>query len=137
MASKPTPSPEDRCHDSPLFFEPPARSPAWRPSLKVSLIEPGNYRSEIGRDTVAQVEAAVARNPNSPFQQQMRNMVTAMGSYDNDPEPDSVAAAAVHALFDPNPKMRYLVVPVARQAEVTIRKAIDEVVQLNQRHPFS
>lgn len=105
--------------------------------VRVSVIEPGNYKSEIGRNTVAQVEAAVARNPNSPFLPQMKNMVTAMGNYDNYPEPDAVADAAIHALFDPNPKMRYLVVPVARQAEVTIRKAIEELVQLNQSHPFS
>ncbi len=105
--------------------------------VKVSVIEPGNYKSEIGRNTMAQVEAAVARNPNSPFLPQMKNMVAAMGNYDNYPEPDAVADAAVHALFDPNPKMRYLVVPAARQAEVTIRKAIEELVQLNQSHPFS
>jgi hypothetical protein len=64
-------------------------------------------------------------------------MVAAMGNYDNYPEPDDVAAAALHALFDPNPQMRYMVVPAARQAEVTIRKAIEEVVQLNQSHKFS
>jgi hypothetical protein len=30
-----------------------------------------------------------------------------------------------------------MVVPQARQAEVTIRKAMEELVQLNQRHAFS
>jgi NAD(P)-dependent dehydrogenase (short-subunit alcohol dehydrogenase family) len=102
-----------------------------------SLIEPGNYRSEIGRNTTAQAEAALKRLTGTPFEQQARSMVAAMGNYDNYPEPDDVAAAAVHALFDPKPKMRYMVVPAARQAEVTIRKAIDELVQLNQAHKFS
>ncbi|MEX2282928.1 MAG: SDR family NAD(P)-dependent oxidoreductase [Gemmatimonadota bacterium] len=105
--------------------------------VRSSLIEPGNYRSEIGRSTTAQAEAALKRLTGSPFEQQARNMVAAMGNYDSYPEPDDVAAAALHALFDPNPKMRYMVVPVARQAEVTIRKAIDELVQLNQGHKFS
>jgi NAD(P)-dependent dehydrogenase (short-subunit alcohol dehydrogenase family) len=105
--------------------------------VRSSLIEPGNYRSEIGRNTTAQAEAAAKRLAGTPFEQQARNMVAAMGNYDNYPEPDDVAAAAVHALFDPNPKMRYMVVPAARQAEVTIRKAIDELVQLNQAHKFS
>jgi NAD(P)-dependent dehydrogenase (short-subunit alcohol dehydrogenase family) len=105
--------------------------------VRSSLIEPGNYRSEIGRSTTAQAEAALKRLTGGPFEQQARNMVAAMGNYDSYPEPDDVAAAALHALFDPNPKMRYMVVPVARQAEVTIRKAIDELVQLNQSHKFT
>jgi NAD(P)-dependent dehydrogenase (short-subunit alcohol dehydrogenase family) len=105
--------------------------------VKSSLIEPGNYRSEIGRSTTAQAEAALKRLTGTQFEQQARNMVAAMGNYDNYPEPDDVAAAALHALFDPNPKMRYMVVPAARQAEVTIRKAIEELVQLNQAHKFS
>ena len=105
--------------------------------VRSSLIEPGNYRSEIGRATTAQAEAALKRLTGTPFEQQARNMVAAMGNYDSYPEPDDVAAAALHALFDPNPKMRYMVVPAARQAEVTIRKAIDELVQLNQAHKFS
>lgn len=105
--------------------------------MKVSLIEPGNYRSEIGRNTTAQIERAVAAHPDSPYQAQMKGMVTTMASYDSYPEPDEVAKAALHALSDPAPKMRYLVVPAARQGEVTIRKAIEELAQLNQAHPFS
>ncbi len=105
--------------------------------VKVSLIEPGNYRSEIGRNTQAQVEAAAARAKGTPYEAPMQRMVAAMGNYDNYPEPDDVAQAAMHALFDPAPKMRYMVVPAARQAEVTINKAIEELVQLNQAHKFS
>jgi NAD(P)-dependent dehydrogenase (short-subunit alcohol dehydrogenase family) len=105
--------------------------------VKVSLIEPGNYRSEIGRNTAAQVEGAAARAKGTPFEAPMQRMVAAMGNYDNYPEPDDVAQAALHALFDPAPKMRYMVVPVPRQAEVTINKAIEELVQLNQAHKFS
>ena len=105
--------------------------------VRVSLIEPGNYRSEIGRNTTAQVEGAAARAKGTPFEAQMQRMVTAMGNYDNYPEPDDVAQAALHALFDSAPKMRYMVVPAARQADVTINKAIEELVQLNQAHKFS
>jgi NAD(P)-dependent dehydrogenase (short-subunit alcohol dehydrogenase family) len=105
--------------------------------VRSSLIEPGNYRSEIGRNTMAQAQAAATRLAGTPFEEQARRMVAAMGNYDTYPEPDSVAAAAVHALFDPAPRRRYMVVPQARQAEVTIRKAIEELVQLNQGHQFT
>lgn len=103
----------------------------------VSLIEPGNYRSEIGRNTMAQVEAAYERAKGTPFEAQMQAMVRAMGNYDSYPEPDAVATAALHALQSAAPQPRYMVVPAARQAEVTIRKQIEELVQLNQKHPFS
>lgn len=105
--------------------------------VKSSLIEPGNYRSEIGRNTMAQVQDASARAKGTPFETSMQRMVAAMGNYDSYPEPDDVAKAAVHALFDPSPKVRYMVVPQARQAEATIRKAIEELVQLNHGHAFS
>ena len=105
--------------------------------VKSSLIEPGNYRSDIGRNTLAQVDAALARARGTPFEAPMRNMQAAMGNYDNYPEPDDVAKAALHAMRSPAPQARYMVVPAARQAEVTIRKAIEEMVQLNQAHQFS
>ena len=92
---------------------------------------------EIGRNTTAQVEAALARLTGTPFEEQARRMVAAMGNYDNYPSPGDVAAAASHAMFDPKPRMRYMVVPAARQAVVTIRKAIEELVQLNQGHAFT
>ena len=45
--------------------------------------------------------------------------------------------AEEHALFDDHPKMRYMVVPNQGQAEITIGKALEEIVQLNQDHLFS
>jgi len=43
----------------------------------------------------------------------------------------------LHALFDPAPRLRYMVVPNQGEAEVTIRKAIQELVQLNQDQAYS
>jgi hypothetical protein len=58
---------------------------------------------------------------------------------DREPEADPIAVskAAMHAMFDENPKRRYMVVPNQRQADITIRKAIEEVVQLNQGQEYS
>ena len=41
------------------------------------------------------------------------------------------------ALFEANPKRRYLVVPDASEGERTIRTAIGELAQLNERHAYS
>lgn len=45
--------------------------------------------------------------------------------------PDEVATAVFQALSDAKPKRRYMVVPEQAQAEVTIRGAIDVLMQLN------
>jgi NAD(P)-dependent dehydrogenase (short-subunit alcohol dehydrogenase family) len=90
--------------------------------VKVSLIEPGNYRSEISRNAAVRM----GLGPDSPMADRSRFK-----------EPDEVAAAVVHALFDANPKRRYLVVPEEREAELTVTKAIEELVQLNERQPYS
>jgi NAD(P)-dependent dehydrogenase (short-subunit alcohol dehydrogenase family) len=105
--------------------------------IKTSLIEPGNYRSEIGRNTMAQVEAMTARTKGTPYEAPMSGMRNAMLGYDTYPEPDAVAAAALDAIRSPTPQARYMVVPAANQAAVTIRKQIQELVQLNQNHPYT
>jgi NAD(P)-dependent dehydrogenase (short-subunit alcohol dehydrogenase family) len=88
----------------------------------VSVVEPGNYNSHIIRNAVAR-ERIVAR--------------PATVDQSTYPEPDAVAMAVEHALLDPSPKRRYLVVPTQDQAERTIRKQIEQLVQLNEGHPHS
>ena len=88
--------------------------------VKVSLVEPGNYRSEIGKTASERL-----------------GVKTALADRTKYPEPDDVAAAVASFLVDANPKRRYLVVPVQREAEITIKKALQEIVQLNQQHRFT
>ncbi|MBK8250143.1 MAG: SDR family oxidoreductase [Gemmatimonadetes bacterium] len=102
-----------------------------------SLIEPGNYKSDIGLNTMATIQAAADRAKGTPFEQPSLNLVRAMGNYHNYPEPDAVARAALHAFTSPKPQGRYMVVPAANQALVTVRKAMEETVQLNHGHQFS
>jgi NAD(P)-dependent dehydrogenase (short-subunit alcohol dehydrogenase family) len=88
--------------------------------VKVSLVEPGNYRSEIGKTASERLGVQTPLADRSKY-----------------PEPDDVAAAVASFLVAANPKRRYLVVPVQREAEITIRKALQETVQLNQKQPFT
>jgi NAD(P)-dependent dehydrogenase (short-subunit alcohol dehydrogenase family) len=85
--------------------------------VKVSLVEPGNYNSQIGASAEKRTGAATGIGDRSRFKQ-----------------PDEVAEAVELALFEPDPKRRYMVVPNQQEAEVTIRKAIQELVQLNEGH---
>jgi NAD(P)-dependent dehydrogenase (short-subunit alcohol dehydrogenase family) len=86
----------------------------------VSLIEPGNYDTDIGK-------SAVKRTGTD-------NRMADRGRFK---KPDEVAAAVELALFEDRPKRRYLVVPEAREAEITLRKQIEELAQLNEDQPFS
>ena len=88
--------------------------------VKVSLIEPGNYNSQIGASAEKRRGAAAAFGDRSRYK-----------------EPDEVAAAVELALFEPTPKRRYMVVPNQHEAEITIRKAIEELVQLNEGQPYT
>lgn len=85
--------------------------------VQVSVIEPGDFNTRIALNAVDRIGA----DPGLPD----------MGEYD---EPDAVAAAIAHALFDECPKRRYLVVTRSLEAERTIRKQIAQLVQLNEGH---
>ena len=105
--------------------------------VKVSAIEPGNYRSQIGVTLKKRMEAKGIDIEGSPYEPEMQGMLDRMNAIPQGKDPLEVAKAAYHALFDDNPKMRYMVVPNERQAEVTIKKAMEEMVQLNQGQPYT
>ena len=103
--------------------------------VKVALIEPGNYGTEIGRNFIARIDTSIVKG--SRFEAQMRNTINSMRQFENNPPPDSVATAVYDAFTNATPKMRYLVTPIASQANIAIRKVVEELVQLNDAHPYS
>jgi len=106
-----------------------------RSGVRVSLVEPGNYGTEIGKNMLARLDTSIVRG--SRFETQMRGAIAAIGGFERNPPPDEVADAVLDALTSANPRMRYLVVPVQNQAEVVIRKLMTEIVQLNDSQKFS
>ncbi len=89
--------------------------------VKVSLVEPGKYNSQIAI-TAEKITGSV--DPRFANRSRFK-------------EPDDVAAAVEQALFEPSPKRRYLVVSEQSEAENTIRKVIEELVQLNEGQPYT
>ena len=98
--------------------------------VRVSVVEPGNYNSDIVKSALVRMgaDSPAAHSPGSFVMNPDRS------SYK---EPDDVAAAVEKALFEPAPKRRYLVVPNQREAEITIRKQIEQLVQLNEDQLYS
>ena len=79
--------------------------------VRVSLIEPGNYGTEIGRNLLARMDTSIVKG--SRFETQMRSTINSMRAFENNPPPDDVADAVLDAMSNAIPKMRYLVVPGA------------------------
>jgi NAD(P)-dependent dehydrogenase (short-subunit alcohol dehydrogenase family) len=103
--------------------------------VRVSLIEPGNYGTEIGRNLIARMDTSIVKG--SRFENQMRGTINSMRQFENNPPPNEVADAVLDAMTSSDPKLRYLVVPVQSQAAIVFRKLMDEIVQLNSGHKFS
>ena len=88
--------------------------------VAVSVVEPGNYNTQIG--------ASAEKRTGGPSRLSDRSKYKS---------PDEVAAAVALALFGPDPKRRYMVVPNQYEAEITIKKQIQELVQLNEGHAYT
>lgn len=105
--------------------------------VHVSAIEPGNFNSSIGETIVDRLESGNIDLESERFGDRLRNMASTMSDRSRFPEPDAVSAAALAALDAPVPQRRYMVTPSQREAEITIQKAIEELVQLNGDHAHS
>jgi NAD(P)-dependent dehydrogenase (short-subunit alcohol dehydrogenase family) len=88
--------------------------------VHVSIIEPGAFSTNLARNAVGRL----GRDPGLPNLTLRRS-------------PQDVAAAVEQALFDPKPKRRYLVAGTAEEARMTIKKQIEQLVQLNEGHAYT
>ena len=107
--------------------------------VQVSVIEPGNYRSNISMSVRERRGVMDDAQRASPYADYYEGRMEGSADRSQYKDPDEVADAAMHALFDENPKLRYMVVPNREEAGWTIGTAIREMVQLNegQEHSFS
>lgn len=88
--------------------------------VRVSVIEPGSYNSDIAKNALRRQ----GLDPKSGDRTQFK-------------DPDEVADAVERALSEANPQRRYMVVPDQQEAETTIRKQIEQLVQLNEGQRYT
>lgn len=105
--------------------------------VKVSAINPGNYRSKIGTKESAVLAKQPYAQPGSPYAESIAADIEYLADRSMYKEPDDVTAAIMHALFDEAPKANYLVVPNEEEAGWTIRKILEETAELNADHEYS
>jgi len=105
--------------------------------VKVSAINPGNYRSKIGIEEAVVLAKQPYAQPGSPYAEEIAEHIEYLSDRSMYKEPDEVTAAVMHALFDESPKANYLVVPNEEEAGWTIRKIIEEMAELNADHAYT
>ena len=88
--------------------------------VAVSIVEPGTYNSAIIKNAYERTGMNAGGVDRSMYK-----------------EPDDVAIAVEAALFEPQPKRRYMVVPSADQADITIKAQIEKLVQINEGQPYT
>lgn len=104
--------------------------------VSVSVIEPGNYKSNIRRTRVARMLGVDPASDELNEEQKKQYQTTAERELSYK-EPDEVTEAFRHALFSDAPLIRYVVVPSAGEQAWTIRTKMAELVQLNRWGPYS
>jgi NAD(P)-dependent dehydrogenase (short-subunit alcohol dehydrogenase family) len=105
--------------------------------VEVSVIEPGNYDSEIVATAYKRMRDKGYVKEDSPYAEDFKKFMEWPADRSVYKAPDAVAEAAMHALFDENPLRRYMVVPDESEAKWAIGSAIREVAEFNEWQEFS
>ncbi len=112
-------------------------------NVVVAAIEPGNFASEIGLTRCKRRLEDTDAKPYVYFEERRQQMLASCrerlkaGVENEGTPPEAVSVAIEHALFDENPKSRYLVVPEQVEAGWTIAQVMEEMLTLNAGHDYS
>lgn len=111
--------------------------------VHVAAVNPGNFASEIGLTRCRRLLADTDAGDWGLFEDRRQQMLSSCKQrLEADVEsegtpPDAVARTVQQALFEDNPRDRYLVVPRQVEAGWTIAKATDELLSFNIGHEHS
>ena len=109
----------------------------------VTAVEPGNFASEIGLTRCKRRLADTDAKPYVYFEERRQQQLAECkerveaGIKNEGTPPDAVAATIERALFEENPRPRYMVVPEQGEAGWVIFSVMKELLELNARHDYS
>ena len=104
--------------------------------VKVSIIEPGGFNSKIGSTTYQRMMADGFNVDDSLYKDEWEEswLLEDGGNFDmQNNVPAEIADAVVDILESESPKVRYMIVGDQESAELTVHKAMEEMVQLNEK----
>jgi NAD(P)-dependent dehydrogenase (short-subunit alcohol dehydrogenase family) len=105
--------------------------------VAVSVVEPGSYKSHIRRSSEKRKMDSTQAAGGEVTDEMQKAYDAATERELSLKEPDEVTEAFMHALFNDEPLLRYMVVPNADQQKLTIGTKLNELVQLNEWGPYS
>ena len=105
--------------------------------VSVSVIEPGNYDSQIASTALKRMREKDYAQPGAYFAEELEEWMSRPWDRSQYKSPAEVAQAALHVMGSDKPLLRYMVVPNEREAGITIGKALQEVIQLNEWQAYS
>lgn len=106
--------------------------------VHVSIIDPGGFNSNIGKNIYNRMKAKGLNFEKSLYKEEWKNnWVLAGGDLSAIKGPEDIVKKTQHALFDENPQQRYMVVGDPGRAERTMRAQLHRMLQLNFNHEFT
>lgn len=106
-------------------------------NVKVSAVNPGNYRSQIGTKEAAAMKAKSYAQPDSPYAEAFAAQIKYMSDRSMYKDSDDVTTAVIDALFNESPKPNYMVVPNSDEAESTIGRMVEKMAEFNADQEFT
>jgi len=106
--------------------------------VQVSVVEPGNFRSNIMRNAAQRLESLDSGATTSRFHEEFERFASftqADRSHHASPQP--VADAVLEFMTAVEPKRRYMVTPNQQEADYAMEQTLRRVVELNQGHAHS
>ncbi len=104
--------------------------------VHVSVIEPGNYASNIGQTAKQRILKNNYWTNESRYKQDRDGMLAGLDQVLKGADPLPVAEAALAIMQSDNPKRRYMVVPNEGQAQLTLRRSMRKLLEQNQNQQF-
>lgn len=108
--------------------------------VQVSIIEPGNYQSNIAMSAGKRIYSKIESRRNTKYREELMERISdpnAKPDRSHYKGPGEVADAIYDALFSENPRPRYMVVPDLEEGTETIKQKVKELVELNEWHEYS
>lgn len=106
--------------------------------VSVSIIDPGGFRSEIGRNIFERMQERGVDVESSLYREEWeRNWAAGGGEITGVPGPEMVVAVVEHALFDAEPQRRYMIVGDPGRADATMRALLRRMLELNENQEFT
>lgn len=106
--------------------------------IKVSIIDPGGFNSDIGKNIFKRLKARGLNIDDSLYKDEWENnWVLAGGDLSMIKGPVDIVIKVEHALFDANPQQRYMVVGDAARADRTMRAILRRMLELNENQAFT